>query len=140
MKKILLTGFRGFIGRNIAENLQTEYQLYCPSSQELNLLEEEAVQEYLEWHRFDIVIHSANRNNTRKQSTPYDSLDGNLRMPFHLERCRDLYGKLLYFGFGAEYDREHYVLDMEESYFGIHVPKDPYGFSKYTMAKVASRS
>lgn len=140
MKKILLTGSGGFIGRNIAEDLRTEYQLYCPSSRELNLLEESAVREYLERHRFDIVIHSANRNNMRRQSTAYDSLDGNLRMFFHLERCKDLYGKLLYFGSGAEYDREHYVPDMEERYFDVHVPKDPYGFSKYIMAKTCENS
>lgn len=140
MKKILLTGASGFIGRNIAEGLQDTYELSCPSSAGLNLLEEGAVREYLERHRFDVVIHSANRNNTRRQSTPYDSLDGNLRMFFHLERCKNLYGKLLYFGSGAEYDREHYIPDMPESYFDTHVPKDPYGFSKYIMAKTCESS
>lgn len=140
MKKILLTGSGGFIGRNIAEELKTEYRLYCPSSRELDMLDQNAVQQYLEQNRFDVVIHSANRNNTRKQSTPYDSLDGNLRMFFHLECCSNLYGKLLYFGSGAEYDREHYVPDMPEDYFDTHVPKDPYGFSKYIMAKTCENS
>lgn len=104
------------------------------------MLDQEAVQSYLKQHYFDVVIHSANRNDTRKKITPYDSLDGNLRMFFHLERCHDLYGKLLYFGSGAEYGRDFYVPGMAEDYFDVHVPVDAYGFSKYVMAKVCENS
>ncbi len=134
-EKILVTGSGGFIGRNMAEKLRDRYRLYCPSSRELDLLDEKAVQAYLEEHSFDVVIHCANRNETRKAITPYDALDGNLRMFFNLERCHGLYGKMLYFGSGAEYDRRHYIPDMGEGYLGTHIPKDAYGFSKYIMAK-----
>ncbi len=140
MKKILLTGAGGFIGRNIAESLKDEYQLHWPSRKELNLLDQEAVQGYLKQYQFDVVIHSANCNDTRRKITPYDALDGNLRMFFNLERCHSLYGKLIYFGSGAEYARDHYIPGMAESYFGIHVPMDAYGFSKYIMAKTCESS
>lgn len=139
-KKILLTGAGGFIGRNIAESLGDQYQLYCPSSRELDLLEEKAVQEYLKRNCFDVIIHCANRNETRRAVSPYDALDGNLRMFFNLERCRDLYGKMLYFGSGAEYDRRNYIPDMGEAYLGTHIPVDAYGFSKYIMAKISENS
>lgn len=140
MKKILLTGSSGFIGRNIAELWKNRYQLYCPSSKELDLLNQGMVQKYLEQHWFDVVIHSANRNNTRKVITSYDILDGNLRMFYNLERCWELYGKMLYFGSGAEYDRKNYVPEMKEEYFGKHIPEDSYGFSKYIMAKTCEKS
>lgn len=140
MKKILLTGASGFIGRNLAESLENEYYLHCPSSRKIDLLDEEAVKGYLERYQFDIVIHSANRNGTRKKITPFDALDGNLRMFFNLERCHSLYGKMLYFGSGAEYDRNHYVPSMAEDYFDTHVPVDAYGFSKYVMAKACENS
>ena len=140
MKKILLTGAGGFIGRNIAESLKEEYQLHWPSSKELNLLDQEAVRGYLKKYQFDVVIHSANRNDTRGKITPYDSLDGNLRMFFNLEHCHNLYGKLIYFGSGAEYGRDHYIPGMAENYFGVHLPMDAYGFSKYIMAKTGESS
>jgi GDP-L-fucose synthase len=38
-------------------------------------------------------------------------------------------------GSGAEYGMEHYLPMMKEDYFGVHMPKDIYGFSKYVIAK-----
>lgn len=139
MKKILLTGSGGFIGRNMAERWKDRYELSCPSSRELDLLDQAAVQEYLEKRHFDVIVHCANRNETRQTIAPYDALDGNLRMFFNLERCRGLYGKMYYFGSGAEYDRRHYIPDMREEYFGSYIPADAYGFSKYIMSKACGQ-
>lgn len=134
--KILITGANGFIGRNLAEKLSKIYQTEAPAKEELNLLDEENVEKYLRRHKFDVIIHSAGvRSSVNAGSTPYDFLDGNLRMFYNLERCRDCYGRLYYFGSGAEYDMRHYMPFMKEEYFGMHVPSDPYGFSKYIMSK-----
>ena len=139
--KILLTGASGFIGKNIKEQLQVGYEIYCPSREELNLLKTDSVENYIKENSFDIVIHSANTNNTRKTTTTaYDSLDGNLRMFFNLERCKNYYGKMFYFGSGAEYDMQHYIPAMQEDYFDTYIPKDSYGFSKYIMSKVCNNS
>lgn len=138
--KILLTGSTGFIGRNLEQSLQDSFVLEAPSSHELNLLDTGVVEDYLKNERFDIIIHCANMNNTRKNITSYDSLDGNLRMFFNLERCRDYYGKMYYFGSGAEYDMRHYIPDMKEEYFDTYIPADAYGFSKYVMSKACDHS
>lgn len=139
--KILLTGSTGFIGKNLKESLQKSYKIYCPSREELNLLNAESVEDYIKASSFDVVIHAANTNNTRKATTTaYDSLDGNLRMFFNLERCKDYYGEMYYFGSGAEYDMQHYIPNMKEDYFGTYIPKDPYGFSKYIMSKECTKS
>ena len=135
MKKILISGSSGFIGKNLVEQLSNSYVLYYPTGKELDLFNKDLVQEFLHEHRFDVIIHSANRNNTRRNITQYDSLDGNLRMFFNLQRCSKLYGKMIYFGSGAEYDNRHYIPKMKEEYFDQFVPSDPYGFSKYIMAK-----
>lgn len=141
MKKILITGSSGFIGRNLAEQLSDTYVILQPSSCELDLLIKERVKTYLKENNVDLVIHSANCNNTRKKDvTPYDSLDGNLRMFFNLAAYNHLYEKMYYFGSGAEYDMNSYIPFMQEEYLGIHIPKDPYGFSKYVMSEYSSRS
>lgn len=139
--KVLVTGATGFIGKNLVAGLQDEYLIEHPGRIELNLLDEDAVESYLKQNRFDVIIHAANTNNTRNTATTlYDSLDGNLRMFFNLERCKKYYGRMYYFGSGAEYDMQHYIPDMKEEYFGTHIPKDPYGFSKYIMSKTCEHA
>lgn len=135
--KILLTGCTGFIGRHLREAWENKYNLSAPTRQELNLMDTQAVERYLRDGCFDVIVHTANMNNVRYQMTDSQELDGNLRMFCNLERCRDLFGKMYYFGSGAEYDMRHYIPSMPESYFGTHIPTDPYGFSKYIMSRLS---
>lgn len=139
MKKILITGGGGFIARNLAEQLSTEYLISAPKRCELDLLDSEKVKNYIKKERFDVVIHSATYDaapvNTTKD--PSKVLQYNLKMFFNLERCKDYFGKLIYFGSGAEYSRQHWVPKMAENYFDTHVPLDQYGLSKYIMTKYA---
>lgn len=135
-KKLLITGSTGFIGRNLKENLMRNYDILAPERKDLDLHNTKLVEEYLIRQKVDIIIHAANTNNTRNiNTTAYDSLDGNLRIFFNLERCKAYYEKMYYFGSGAEYDMLHYVPNMQEDYFDTYIPKDPYGFSKYIMSK-----
>ncbi len=135
--KLLLLGSTGFIGRNLREAWSGRYDLCTPTHRELDLLDAGAVEQYLREGCFDIVLHTANTNNVTHPEQEPHILDYNLRMFCNLERCRNLYGRMLYFGSGAEYDMRHYLPQMPESYFGAHVPQDPYGFSKYIMSKLA---
>lgn len=136
--KILLTGSTGFIGRNIREAWASRGDLCIPPHQELDLLDARTVYGYLREGRFDVILHMANTNDMVHPERTSKILEHNLRMFCNLERCRELYGKLYYFGSGAEYDMRHYIPQMRESYFGTHIPQDPYGFSKYIMSKQAA--
>jgi len=139
--KIFITGGTGFIGRNLKEQLSNKYEIHAPKSSELDLLDEEKVHEYLNMHAFDIVIHAATWNATR--NSPKDLtkvLPNNLRMFFNLARCNKYFGRMIYYGSGAEYDRGHWIPKMKEDYFDTHVPAGDYGFSKYIMAKYAEQS
>jgi len=141
MKKILITGSGGFIGRNLKEGLGADREIVAPSSKELDLLNAERVKKYCEQEKFDIVIHCATHNATRNSAKDSNLVLGNnLRMFFNLVRCHDLFGRMLYFGSGAEYNREFMPPKVTEDYFDTYVPTDDYGFSKYISNLEARRS
>lgn len=141
MKKIMITGGTGFIGRNLKEQLQGSYEIFAPSRAELDILDQYKVEQILKTNAFDVVIHAATQNASRNAREGLNAvLERNLRMFFNLERCCGYYGKMLYYGSGAEYDIKNYRPNMKETYFDEHIPKDDYGFSKYIMSKSAAYS
>ena len=46
--KILITGGSGFIGRNLVKTLNKDYDVYSPSSSELDLTDAQQVTTYLQ--------------------------------------------------------------------------------------------
>ena len=59
--KVLITGSTGMVGKNLAEylNKYSNYKLLLPSSNELNLLNENEVTNYLKKNLPDMIIHCA---------------------------------------------------------------------------------
>ncbi len=143
MKRLLITGAGGFIGRNLTEAFKGRYELITPSRAELDLGDIGAVREYLKSRRPDVLIHCASSSDTNRSPSPKENfLAENLRMFFALETLKDYYGKMIYFGSGAEFGALHYVPKMREEYFGQHIPEaeDVYGIAKYAMAKYAEKA
>jgi UDP-glucose 4-epimerase len=140
VKKLLITGGSGFIGRNLVEYLGDRYDISAPGSAELDLLDEHAVRNFLHSGGFDVIVHAATTRSNRSLSAPPDMLDRNCRMFFNLARNQALFGKMLHFGSGAEYSRECLPTLVKETYFDTRVPRDAYGFSKYICAKYAERA
>ncbi len=140
--KILITGGNGFIARHMAARLEPEHEVDRFSHEALDLLDAVSVAECLRAGRYDVIIHSATYDAAPKHSTkdPNRVLENNLKMFFHLTRCSEHFGRMLYFGSGAEFDRTHWVPKMSEAFFGRYVPADPYGFSKYVMNLHAAQS
>lgn len=138
--RILITGGSGFIGRNLAEQLAATYEVSAPSSAQLDLLNENAVRDYLSTSRFDVIVHAATTRSNRRLAAPPDMLDRNCRMFFNLVRSQGRFGKMIHFGSGAEYERFQLPARVKEDYFDTRVPRDPYGFSKYICAKYIERS
>jgi UDP-glucose 4-epimerase len=138
MIRLLITGASGFIGRNLAEQLQDRYRVTTPNRRELDLTDDAAVRGYLEMNRFDVVLHCATVRSDRMIGTSANLLRDNCRMFFNLARNWARFGKMICLGSGAEYDLRHYQPRMAEDYFDTHVPADDYGFSKYICARAAA--
>lgn len=141
MKKILITGGGGFIGRNLKEQLVNEYQVVALSHCDLDLLNTEEVGDFLRKYSFDVVIHSAVHDPTRNsKKDPGLILKNNLLMFYNLARYSKMFGRMIYFGSGAEYDKERCSSPTREDDLGIYIPIDDYGLSKYICAKAAEQS
>ena len=138
--KILLTGVNGFLGRNIFEKLCRHYDVLAPSRTELDLLDDDAVREYLQHLHFDVIIHAATVRANRRIGAPANLMQQNCRMFFNLARNAEAFGKLLFLISGAVYDRRTRVARVSEASFDRSVPADPYGFSKYLCGQYISRS
>ncbi|MCM8788185.1 MAG: NAD(P)-dependent oxidoreductase [Candidatus Omnitrophica bacterium] len=139
MKKVLITGGAGFIAKNLKEQFSDDFLIDAPKRRELDLLDAEAVSSYVKKGKFDIVIHAATYDAAPKDSPkdPSKVLENNLKMFFNIIRCKDHFGKMIFFGSGAEYNRHKWIPQMSENYFDRYVPDDQYGFSKYIMTKYA---
>jgi len=141
MKKILLTGGSGFIGKNILEShLAQKYEIIAPGSKELNLTDSDSVDRYFKDKKFDAVIHSACKPGHRNAKDLSGIYYANTRMFFNLAKNKESFGKFINLGSGAVYDMEHYEPKMKEDYFGKHIPKDETGFSKYVINKYIEKT
>jgi len=140
--KILITGGNGFIARSLFENLSEIYDVEALGREELDLLNDKLVYSFINKKQFDVIIHTANYDAAPVFSIkdPGKVLENNLRMFFNLARCSDFFGKMIYFGSGAEFGRENWVPKMSEQFFDKYVPIDQYGLSKYIMTKYALKS
>lgn len=143
MKKVLLLGGSGFIGRNIVEYFSgsNEYEITAPTSKELNIIDEEAVTEYLKRQYFDIILHFAiYGDGIDKLKDGTKMLEYNLRMFLNFEKNSHLFGKMYYAGSGAEYDKSGDIIDVREDDEGNRIPTDHYGLMRYTIDKIIRKS
>lgn len=132
---ILITGANGFLGNHLKEYLADKYILFTPSHKALDLLDENAVDNFFKTHKIDIVIHTALVGGSRKEEAKESALDQNLRMFFNIIRNKKRFKKMIHCGSGAEYDKRFPIIKVKEENFSKRVPIDEYGFGKYVCSK-----
>lgn len=148
---VLITGSSGFIGRNMTEKLvncgkldqfkPVTYTLYTPNSCELNLLNRDEVNEYVDQNHISVIVDCACWNSyVNKAKDPTLVLANNVRMYTNIMSCQHLVDRIVHLGSGAEYDRESWKHKMKEGFFGQNVPKDDYGLSKYIIRSINTAS
>lgn len=138
---VLILGSGGFIGRNLKEYFQKNgrYHVKAPSHRELDLLDEDAVWRYLEQDPPDVVFHCAVYGAGNVLEEQY-VLERNLRLFYNLERCHNLYGRMIYLGSGAEYDKRYDICSVREEDIGKSIPGSPYGLAKYIIGRQIEHS
>ncbi|MFA5161963.1 MAG: NAD(P)-dependent oxidoreductase [Elusimicrobiales bacterium] len=140
MKKLLLTGGSGFIGRNIIETLGGEYEISAPSHAELELTDSRVVREYFRNRHFDAVIHSAIKPGHRNAKDLTGLLYANTRHFINLAQHDGAWGKMIYLGSGLAYNPAHYRPKMKEDFFGQYPPEDEAGYAKYICSLFTEKS
>ena len=129
IKKILITGGNGFIAKSLREQLSLaesyqgkflrwNYDVVSYNRLELDLTDSKKVENLIANRGYDVVIHGATYDAAPEFSdkNPNLVLEKNLRMFFNIARCSDHFGKMIYFGSGAEFNRENWTSKMKESY------------------------
>ena len=130
MKRILLTGSGGFIGKNIKISLEKEYMLYTPRSFELDLQNKTAVEDFFKKHKTDYIIHCASVGGMRDKKDSENIVFENLAMLDHLVQCKGKDVPLLFFGSGAMYNRLRHLHKVTEDEIGKVPAQEPYGKAK----------
>lgn len=144
MTKILITGASGFIGKNIKEYLQRaepDYDIYTPTSRELNCIDESEVFHYLKKTPFDYILHFASYGDSIDASRDRTKiLEFNMRIFLNFYKNSHLFGKMYYSGSGAEYNKQYDISNVSEDSPIRNLPVDQYGLMKYTIGQLIEKS
>lgn len=140
---IFITGSNGFVGSHLKEYFKknyAQYILFTPSSRELDLSNELAVDEYILSNKIDIIIHLANRGGGRDTADMKNVTEYNLRIFFNIAKHEKNVKKIISFGSGAEYGKHKPIVEVKEEDYLKSQPLDEYGFYKSITSKYIEKS
>ena len=140
---IFITGSNGFIGSHLKEYLNksySKYNLFTPSSKELDLSDELAVDDYILGNKIDIIIHLANKGGDRTTVDMKNITEYNLRIFFNIAKHEKNVKKIISFGSGAEYGKHKPIVDACEEDYNLSSPLDEYGFYKSITSRYIEKS
>lgn len=141
MKRVLLTGGSGFIGRNVVPILNSHCVLFTPKRGELNLYSETDVRDYIQNNQVDIVFHCANPNPVKNSlDSTGTQFENSIRMFMNLYKAEIYYEQMYTLGSGAEYNKSQEISFVTEEQEFRSVPSDSYGLAKYVMNQMISQS
>jgi len=139
---IFITGSNGFVGSHLREYLigDPDIKLYTPSSKELDLSDEQAVDRYILENKIDIIVHAANRGGGRDTVDMKSVTEYNLRIFFNIAKHEKNVKKIISFGSGAEYGKHKPIIEAKEDDYRSLFPLDEYGFYKSITSHYIEKS
>jgi nucleoside-diphosphate-sugar epimerase len=140
---IFITGANGFVGSHLKEylnNSYSKYTLFTPSSKELDLANEIAVDDYILLNKIDIIIHLANKGGDRVTLDMKNVTEYNLRIFFNITKNEKKVKKIISFGSGAEYVKHKPIVNAKEDDYLQIQPLDEYGFYKSITSRFIEKA
>jgi nucleoside-diphosphate-sugar epimerase len=131
--KILFTGHRGFLGRELIPHLQKNHEV---TYAEANYAGIRDVEFFFRNRSFDFIIHSAIRGGRRVRADIADDFYNNMVM---FENLASQNIPMITFCSGAAYGRQEDIYNVNENDIGSKIPEDYYGFAKYLISKRCSQ-
>jgi len=135
--KILLTGRKGFIGKNFEERIKLIYpelNLISIARDDCDLSKADAFLELVSKHKPDSIIHTA---------ISLNDYANNLSMYYSLEAVHHLCDRIVILGSGCEYNPSRYKPLMKEEYFDQYKPPtidNIYIHSRFTISRLHQKS
>jgi UDP-glucose 4-epimerase len=141
---ILITGGNGNIAKMIKSHLSMHsismhsismhFNIVNPSRQELNILDFNKLQQFLNTNSFDVLIHTAILGGRRTKEETGEVTHINVLMLENLLHFSSKFKMIINFDSAAIYDRTTDILNRSEEEL-LTIPTDYYGFSKYVIYK-----
>ena len=132
--KILFTGHRGFLGRELIPQLMKDYEVY---KFEGDLRDFQKLNQFVTDNRIEKIIHAAARGGRRFKVDDYSVLEENLITSVNVLR---LGLPTVAFCSGAIYGRQEKVSNVRESEAGKRFPHDFYGQSKFLFRQLVKEN
>jgi nucleoside-diphosphate-sugar epimerase len=134
--RIAILGARGTIGKFLFDSLKDRYNVTAITRDTFDFRDSGSTKNYFEKNPFDIVFNAAINTDSRIEA-PVSVAQDNFSMFTSLYNVRNMFGRVVHFASGAEFDRAKPIVDApEEDLFSV-IPQDPYGMSKNVTSRIA---
>lgn len=137
---ILLTGGKGFLGREIVNYFQNHKTIKIISTDRTSLdpTSYDNVKNFFLKNKVDFVLHTAVKGGKRGRIDTIQDLFDNIAMFENLLSFRSEYKAIFNFCSGAAFDRKSEINDAKEEQIFNFLPEDYYGLSKNLIARKIS--
>ena len=136
---ILITGSKGFIGKELSRYFSKEHNVIATDRTTLDPTKYESVKSFFDNNKIDVVIHAAVKGGKRGHQESIEDLYENLLMFENLSNFSNHYKAMFNFGSGAEFDRRLDIELSRESQIESRLPSDYYGLAKNLITRKISQ-
>jgi len=131
---IWLTTSQGFLGQELLPRLSEKYSVVATTKAEVDLLDSNVVDSFIEKNKFDVIVHNAIKGGRRIKKDDASVAYENILMYENLVKHSSRVAKVINFDSAACFDRRRSIHNCKETDLGKSVPIDYYGFSKMNIA------